>query len=255
MKRMLTMAILAAGLSVASCVTPSQVSYLRDVEYGVSYDAQPVPELKLQPGDRISVQVFSEDPTLAVPFNAGIITQEGGVVSTPLNGYTIDKDGYIEFPVLGSLHIEGKTLKEVKEMIARQIQELGYIKNPVLNINMENFKVTIIGEMAPNVVSVPGSSITLLEALASATTAQERRRITDVMVIRTEKGHRKAYSVNLQKQSLFDSPVYYLQQNDIIYVKPQGWRISTTMQTVWQVVGVGLSVVNTITTLMILSSK
>ena len=128
MKRMLTLAILAAGLSVASCVTPSQVSYLRDVEYGVSYDAQPVPELKLQPGDRISVQVFSEDPTLAVPFNAGIITQEGGVVSTPLNGYTIDKDGYIEFPVLGSLHIEGKTLKEVKEMIARQIQELGYIK-------------------------------------------------------------------------------------------------------------------------------
>ena len=141
MKRMLTLAILAAGLSVASCVTPSQVSYLRDVEYGVSYDAQPVPELKLQPGDRISVQVFSEDPTLAVPFNAGIITQEGGVVSTPLNGYTIDKDGYIEFPVLGSLHIEGKTLKEVKEMIARQIQELGYIKNPVLNINMENFTI------------------------------------------------------------------------------------------------------------------
>ena len=232
MKRLFRLAILAAGLAVASCVTPSQVSYLRDIEYGVNYDAKPAPELKLQPEDRIRVQVFSEDPTLAIPFNAGIITQEGNAVSTPLNGYTVDKDGNIDFPVLGLMHVEGKTIKQVKEMIAGQIQDLGYIKNPVVNINMENFRITIIGEMQPRVITVPGTSMTLLEALASATTAQERRRITDVMVIRSENGQRTAYSVNLQKKALFDSPVYYLQQNDIIYVKPVGIRMSETGNTI-----------------------
>ena len=255
MKRLIWLAVLAIGLFAASCVTPSQVSYLRDVEYGVDYDARPAPELKLQPEDRIRVQVFSEDPTLAIPFNAGIITQEGNAVSTPLNGYTVDKDGNIDFPVLGLMQVEGKTIKQVKEMIAGQIQQLGYIKNPVVNINMENFRITIIGEMQPSVITVPGTSMTLLEAIASATVAQERRRITDVMVIRTENGQRKAYSVNLQKKALFDSPVYYLQQNDIIYVKPKGWRMSSTTQTIVQSLNMALSMGSMITSILVIARQ
>ena len=255
MKRILRLAILGIGLMAVSCVTPSQLTFLRDMEYGVEYAAQPIPELRLQPEDRISIQVFSEDPTLAVPFNAGILTQEGGTVSTSLNGYTLDKDGNIDFPVLGLLHLEGKTLKEVKELISSQIRDLGYIKNPVLNITMENFRVTVIGEMQPRVLSVPGTSMTLLEALAAGTTAQERRRITDVMVVRTENGERTAYQVNLQKKALFDSPVYYLQQNDIVYVKPRGWQMSQTTQTLMSVFSIGLSLVNTAGTILILTTQ
>lgn len=261
MKRLSHWAILAfvtIGLTVASCVTPSQVSYFKDMEYGVDYNAKPAPELVLQSGDRISIRVYCEDPTLAIPFNEEILTSDGNTVQTAsggYSGYTVDNHGNIDFPVLGLIHIQGKTIKQVKELISDMIRDLGYIKNPMISVKMENFQITIIGEMNPSVLVVSGESITLLEALASATAAQNKNRITDVTVVRTVDGKRTAYSVNLQKKDLFDSPVYYLQQNDIVYVKRKGWQIAPTTQTILQAFTMGLSVVNTVSTILLLSRQ
>ena len=249
MRKRISLAILAVGLAAVSCVTPYSLAYLRDMEYNKPYDAPPAPELRLQPGDRLRIQVFSEDPTLAVPFNAGIITSEGGTVATMMNTYTLDKEGSIDFPVLGTLHIEGNTIKEVKDRISGQIQDLGYIKNPVVNVNMDNFTVTVIGEMYPHVVTVANESMTLLEAIVFGTTAREQVRISDVMVVRVENGKRTAYSVNLQSKDLFMSPVYYLRQNDIVYAKPKGWRVSTNFQTLIGLIGTGMNFATMITTL------
>lgn len=251
MKHLLKLAVVAVGFAAVSCVTPYNLALIRDMEYYTPYDVKPAPEIRLQPGDRIRIQVFSEDPALAVPFNAGIITSEGGAVATMMNTYTIDKDGNIDFPVLGSIHFEGFTLKEVKDYLGGQIRDLGYIKNPVVSVTMDNFQVIVMGEINPHILQVDGESVTILEALIQGTQARERVRISDVMVIRTENGQRMAYSINLQTKDMFDSPVYYLQQNDIVYVKLKGWRMSQNFQTVMGLVGTGMNFATMLTTLML----
>lgn len=208
-----------------SCSTPAKIGYLRDLEYNVPFLAQPAPELRLKVDDRISIQVFSEEVELAAPFNA-TVPHAGDVGSLLGSTYGVDAQGNIDFPVLGTLHVEGKTLNEVKKEIASEIVRRGYIKEPVVKIELENFTVTVIGETQPQVIPVEGSSLNILQVIAQTGGTQETTKIPDIMVVRTEKGERMAYTINLQSKDLYDSPVFWLQQNDLIYMKPRGLKLS-----------------------------
>ena len=218
--------LLAAVLLLPlSCSTPAKIGYLRDMEYNVPYAAQSAPELRLKVDDRISVQVFSEEMALAAPFNAGGLaagSDSTGLAST----YGVDARGNIEFPVLGQLHVEGMTLAEVNKLIAAEIISRGYIKEPVVKTELENFTITVLGDPSPQVLPVEGNSINLLEVVAQAGGTTEYTKIADIMVIRTEDGQRTAYTVNLQQKDLYDSPVFWLQQNDVVYLKPRGLKLS-----------------------------
>lgn len=219
--------ILAAILMLPlSCTTPAQLGYLRDMDYNVSYAAQPAPELRLKVGDRISINVFSEETALAAPFNA--VTYKRGEEFGSMLGatYGVDANGNIDFPVLGEIHVEGMTINEVKRSLADEIIERGYIKEPVVKVELENFTVTIMGETGERVLDVKKSSINILEAIAFAGGTNQSSNIPDVMVVRTENGERTAYSVNLQTKALYESPAFWLQQNDMVYVKPRGVKIS-----------------------------
>lgn len=221
--------ILAAILILPlSCSTPAKIGYLRDLEYNAPMLAQPAPELRLKVDDRISIQVFAAEPELAAPFNA--VLPRGGDDSGSLLGstYGVDAQGNIDFPVLGTIHVEGKTINEVKKEIADEIIRRGYIKEPVVKIELENFTITILGETsAPSVMPVEGSSINILQVIALSGGTEEKAKIPDIMVVRTEKGERTAYTINLQSKDLYDSPVFWLQQNDLVYLKPRGLRLST----------------------------
>jgi polysaccharide export outer membrane protein len=209
-----------------SCSTPAKVGYLRDLEYNVPLAASPAPELKLKVDDRISIQVFSEEVELAAPFNA-VVPRSGDDVGSLLGStYGVDAQGYIDFPVLGRMHVEGKTLNEVKNEIAEEIVRRGYIKEPVVKVELENFTITVLGESAPSVIPVKGNSINILQVIAELGGTQETAKIPDVMVVRTENGQRTAYTINLQSKNLYDSPVFWLQQNDLVYVKPRGIKLS-----------------------------
>ena len=176
--------------------------------------------------DRISIQVFSEQLELAAPFNSAGIQVEGETASLLSATYGVDARGDIDFPVLGQIHVEGLTLKQVQQAIADQIIQKGYIKEPVVKADLINFKVTVLGELGQQEIEVEGNSITLLQVLSNLSNENENAKIPDVMVIRTENGERTAYTVNLQTKDLFNSPVFYLQQNDIVYIKPRGLRLS-----------------------------
>ena len=228
MNRLIKLMLLpAVGVLLAACSSPGKLSYLRDLEYNVPFDARPAPELRLKVDDRISIQVFCEQMELAAPFNsAGVqIESEGGsMLSTT---YGVDARGNIDFPVLGELHVEGKTLNEVQKEISTEITSRGYIKEPVIKAELENFTITVIGQMGPSIIPVEGNSINILQVLAQInSTDTEGAKIPDVAVVRTENGQRKAYSINLQSKALYDSPVFYLQQNDLVYVKPRGIKLS-----------------------------
>ena len=210
-----------------SCASPSKIGYLRDLEYNDPMEARPAPELRLKVDDRISIQVFSEEVELAAPFNA-VLPRGGSDVGSLLGStYGVDASGNIDFPVLGTLHVEGKTLDEVEKEIAAEIIRRGYIKEPVVKVELENFTITVLGEKTSTIMPIEGNSINIFQVIASTGGTVETDKIPDIMVIRTEKGKRTAYTINLQTKDLYDSPVYWLQQNDMVYIKPRGLRLSS----------------------------
>ena len=228
MKNMFRWFILSTIIILSvSCASSKNWTYLRDIEYGEVYEASNAPELKLQPGDEVMIQVRSTNPELAAPFNggAGLSTIENATATNAVK-YLIDSQGLIDFPVIGTIKIEGKTLKEVKEMISSRIIEMGYIKEPIVDVSMGNFNITVLKETGGNIIQAGNGPINLLQVVAQSGTGGQLVKVKDVMVIRTEDGVRKAYSVDLQKKDLFDSPAFYLQQNDIVYFKPKGNRQS-----------------------------
>lgn len=232
MKTKLSLLSLIAGAALlASCAGPATLGYLRDMEYETVYPAKPAPELKLQEDDNISIHVYSTvDAELAAPFNMGLGVSGGGTAAATT--YTVERDGTIDFPVLGDIYVKGLTIKEVKEKIAGLINNSGYMKDPVVKIDFNNFKLTVLGEWGKSVMEVPEAKINLLQVVARSGGTSPSSKIDDVMVIRTVNDERIAYSVNLQSKDLFDSPVFYLQQNDIIYMKPKGLQMSTTGSTI-----------------------
>lgn len=228
MNKLLKLMLLpAVGVLLAACSTPGKITYLRDLEYNVPEVARPAPELRLKVEDRISIQVFCDQPELAAPFNAaGVqIESEGGTLLSTT--YGVDARGNIDFPILGELHVEGKTLNEVQKEIAADITARGYIQNPVVKAELENFTVVVIGQMGQQILPVEGSSLNLIQLLAQLSGELESAKIPDVTVIRTENGLREAYQVNFQTKELYNSPVFYLQQNDVIYVRPRGVKLSS----------------------------
>ena len=232
MKTKLSLFLLGSLLMLASCATPATLGYLRDMEYNVDYQASKAPELKLQSEDVLNIKVMSSDPELAAPFNSWTGTGGGELLTT----YTVDNKGEIDFPVLGALAVEGKTIDELKDEIAAKISSMGYIKEPIVMAKLENFKVSVIGEVN-SILTADGESMNLVQAVAQMGIPRESGKLNDLMVIRTQDGIRRTYQVNLQSKELFDSPVYYLQQNDVIYVKPKGLRFSQTGNTIRDFMG------------------
>ena len=239
MKSLIKLSLLALVLSVSACVTPSQITYIKDMEYGKEYPAKPAPELRVQQMDRLSIRVYSSDPALATPFNVGALIQDG-VGTTSEASYVVDAEGNIDFPVLGTIHVEGMTLKEVQTNISNRIINSGYIREPVVSVNLQNFTVTVVKYGNTDRVNVSGRSINLLQLVAPT----QGEKIKEVEVIRTENGVRKAYSVDFQTIEMVDSPVFYLQQNDIVYVKPARWQRSQTGQAIRQSITMIMSFIN-----------
>ena len=240
LKRIFFLALTAAVL--LGCAAAKDRSFLLDMENNKDYPAAAAPELVVQVDDCLGIHISCENPALAAPFNLIPETADAEQVHT----YLVNKDGMIDFPVLGALPVAGKTLNDVKYLIAERIRNQGLIRNPIVLVTLENFTVTVIGEAGNNVLPVKGNSINLFQVVAKSAPINESVKITDVMVIRTEDGIRRSYSVNLQSKDLFESPVFYLHQNDVVYFKPQGTKLNTTGQFTMTFVATGLTMVNII---------
>ena len=255
-KKLRLLLLPVVGVLLAACSSPAKISYLRDLEYNVPFDARPAPELRLKVDDRISIQVFSEQMELAAPFNAAGVQIEGDSGSMLSSTYGVDARGNIDFPILGEIPVEGKTLDEVQTEIADEIDRRGYIKTPVVKAELENFTVTVIGEMGAQIIPVEGNTITILQVLAQInSTDTETAKIPDVMVVRTEKGQREAYTINLQTKELDNSPVFYLQQNDLVYVKPRGVKLSSGGDVFLKYFTPAMSAVTTLLYVLLLTNR
>ena len=229
------LAITAIVVLAAGCVstTYQQIDYLQDLNREVSLDMKENKGIVIQPQDQLSIIVSSRYPELSAALNKPNVSyQAGSEVTTAstsyqrLLGYVVDNDGNIEFPMLGIIHVAGLTRWELQDMIKNEIISKGIILDPIISVEYMNFRISVMGEVnSPGTYSVTGDKITLLGALSLAKDLTIFGRRDNVTVIREQNGQRSVYKVDLRKSSsLFDSPAYYLQQNDVIYVYPNSVR-------------------------------
>ena len=247
------MAFLAGCLILAGCNTAYKMSYLHDMAYDTAYPAYPAPELLVQKGDMLDIQVLSPAAELAAPFQLSAGNPEEGRKAADF--YTVDSDGEIDFPVLGFMKVEGLTLKQVQEMLVERISASGYIKSPTVRVHLANFTITVVGNAGNTVIPVEDSSINLLQVIARSGGTKGNNNIKEVTVIRTEDGVRTAHKVDLHSKDLFDSPVFYLQQGDVVYIKPQGAQLSSSGQLVMSFVTAGLSLATIISNFILWSNR
>ena len=236
--------LLMAVLLLSSCGSSKKFVYLQDMELGHGYPYDTKYEAVVHLNDRLDITVSSKSPELAIPFNANSgsfsVTTDGAVTESSTakkKGYRVDVDGNINFPILGKLHVEGLKVSEVTDLIRNRIIEGKYIKDPLVSLEFLNFKYSVLGAVNGNgTFTVDGDRITLLEAIAKAGDVTSKGRVNRVAVIREEDGQRVMYMHDLRSKDLFQSPGYYLQQNDIVYVEPKyrkqdnedkGWKYAT----------------------------
>lgn len=212
-----------------SCVS-KKVVYLQDMQPDSEYPIAEAPALRLQKNDRISIQVSAKSLELAAPFNTLAGTYKVGVdgnvttgvdQSSNAQGYLIDREGNIAFPVLGNLHVEGLTLEEVRDLIRNRLINDRLINEPIVKVEILNFKVSITGAIGNRVIDVPDGKMTLLEAITKAGGININAAPDKITVIREEDGMRRKIVTNIQSQEIFNSPAYYLRQNDIVYIEPR----------------------------------
>ncbi|RME94729.1 MAG: hypothetical protein D6772_14200, partial [Bacteroidetes bacterium] len=153
-------------------------------------------------------------------------------------GYFVDREGFIDFPILGRIPVAGKTLEAVKLDLRDRLA--AYLKEPVVNIRFLNFKVTVLGEVnTPGVVRLTNKRVTLLEALGMAGDLSHYANRNNILVIREEAGERTYTRLDLQSDEIFTSPYFYLQQNDVIYVEPIQARVATVADPAQRIISYG----------------
>ena len=220
-------------------------------------------DAKIMPKDLLTIVVSCTSPELAVPFNltvaspGSVVTGNTQLTTQPvLQPYLVDNEGKINFPVLGELHVGGLTKKATEQMIVEKLKP--YIKEiPIVTVRMVNYKISVIGEVArPGTFTISNEKVNLLEALAMAGDMTVYGIRDKVKLIREDnQGKREIITLNLNDSDIINSPYYYLQQNDILYVTPNktisknsGISNSTT---IWiSVVGTLVSLASLITTII-----
>lgn len=218
---------------LASCKTEEKILYFQDIVVNQPEAIQGARDITVQPKDQISIVVSSKDPQLAALFNlvqaqprlsggAGASSMAG---SGAVSGYTLDDQGNIDFPVLGTLHIAGMTKSQIAALVKGKLISENLVKDPVVTVEFMNLYFSILGEVKnPGKYNITKDQITLLEAIAMAGDLSITGKRDAIFVIREEEGQRITHWVDLRSKDLFQSPVYYLKQNDVIYVQPNKMR-------------------------------
>lgn len=215
-------------IAMSSCGTSKSVAYIQNSD-SINYDnSRYLYDAKIMPKDQLTISVNTVNPEASLPYNLLLQNSytQGRILSTTggtLMPYLVDNEGYINFPVVGRLKVSGLTKSECENMILEKIRPyMAETENPVVTVRMSSYSVSVIGEVArPGSFQVAREKITILEALAQAGDLTIYGVRDNVKLIRENaKGRKEIHTVILNDANLINSPYYYLQQNDILYVEP-----------------------------------
>lgn len=229
--------LVAGAFMLSSCATVKDIAYFQNKVVNHPEKIDKHAGIVIQPKDMLSIIVSSRNPELVTMFNLPVVSYQAGSETVSggaaqrLLGYVVDNQGQIDFPVLGPINVAGLTRWELAELIKNRLIKDGLLTDAVVTVEFMNFKVSVLGEVnAPGTYSVEGDKVTVLQAISLARDLTIFGLRENVSVIRERDGERTIYQINLCDVNLFQSPAYYLQQNDIIYVEPnqEKARQSTT---------------------------
>lgn len=228
--------LLAVSLVLFGCSTPKNIAYMQDSYNDAIVETIKANPIRLKPMDQISIVVNSRDPQIATMFNLIYASQRLGA-STSMNGglsnsqmllpYTVDKDGEIDFPVLGKVKVAGLTRAETAEHIKNLLIASNQIKDPVVTVDFMNLGFSVLGEVSsPGRYRIDRDEFTILDAISLAGDLTINGQRENVTLIRNYGTAQEIfYKMNLtDTENIFSSPAYYLEQGDIVYVTPNPKR-------------------------------
>lgn len=253
MRRLLPIILLL--LPLASCRT-THLAYISDAQRDSATAIMQTYSSVIMPGDLLYIYVASQTPESVIPFNQETRTYstatdgvmfvdtthraqatssemngETRYIKTDVTGYEVKNDGTIDFPLLGKYSVVGLTKDSLSHIIETQLKQHGYVNDPLVTIQLMNFRVTVVGEVRiPQQIHADGTRLTLLEALAICGDLTDYGKRENVTIVREVNGLQTYGQVDLTSRALFDSPYYYLQQNDIVYVEPTNLRKRTAVR-------------------------
>ena len=215
--------IILAIILITSCGTKEDVVYFNGIDskdnivgiesYSPTYHID----------DELVIVVNALDPEAAKPFNKITVTVSQDIIDARgrerMLTYRINSEGYIDFPVLGKIQLAGLNREQATKLLGDKLSD--YIKDPIVDIETVNYKITVLGEVnRPGSYTTPNERITLIEAIALAGDLTIYGERENILVIQDYDGKKTYTRINLKSQELFESPVYYLSQNDVVYVEP-----------------------------------
>lgn len=222
------------SLVLASCATRNLV-YMSDL-HQEGFNTQKIQnalDTKIQPIDLLSITVSTLNPESNLLFNSGVLSSIGssagqGNAPSQLNqGYRVDNNGEINFPVLGKVTLSGLTLEEATDKMVALLEKEA--RNPIVNIKILNFRITVVGEVSnPSTIPVPSEKINIIEAIGLAGDLTPFGKRENILLMREVGEDRTTVRLNLNDKAILNSPYFYLQQNDIIYVEPDKARALQT---------------------------
>ena len=226
--------ILASALFLTGCMSSKKIVYFQESDAIKLQETLVNFQPQIQQGDLITIQVSASDPLSAEIFN---LYETPTVVGNPkLLPYLVDGDGNVNFPVLGKLKVTEFTTQQIGDQITQALST--YLVAPIVNVRLTNFKITVMGEVkTPGTYTIPNERITLVEALGLAGDLTIQAKRSTILLIRENNGKRDFVTVDLTNKALFNSPYYYLVQNDVLYVEPNKTKVNSAA------VGSGTSVI------------
>ncbi|MCM1483863.1 MAG: polysaccharide biosynthesis/export family protein [Muribaculaceae bacterium] len=226
-----TLLAITIMVAFASCHSSKNVVYFQDLPTAQQETMLNINKMKVQPGDNLSIVVTCRDPKLSALYN--LLQPNSRLMAgsdTPTSngdmmGYTVDSKGNIDFPQLGEIHVGGLTREEIAAEIKNRLIRSAQVKDAVVSVEFNNLYVSVMGEVnKPGRYSVKQDELTVLDALSEAGDLTIYGKRDQVYVIREQDGKRVTYVMDLRSKDMFDSPAYFLQQGDVVYVAPNNTR-------------------------------
>lgn len=239
-KGVVCLVLIVVSAWLASCSTPTNVSYFQNAGALNGMAVQAEQQFRLRPEDKINIVVNSSNPMLEQQFTlttmntryvlgssvAPKTTASGATASSQMIAYTVDEQGTIDFPVLGKLSVLGKTRSEVAQYIQRRLVERELVNDPIVTVEYVNMGVNVLGEVnRAGHIDITKDHFTIVDALSYAGDMTINGDRSNVLVTRQEDGATRVYTLDMTNmQAVLNSPAYYLQQNDMVYVSPNDKR-------------------------------
>ncbi len=220
------------SLFIMSCASKKNVLYFQDIENYEQENDTITNVVRIKSNDLLSISVSSADRKSAAPFNLPVLATLNSDITAVnsqqrLQTYLVNNNGSIQFPILGEINLLGKTTGEASVYLIEKLKK--YIKDPIVNLRVTNFKVSVLGEVRnPGVFNITDERITILEAISRAGDMSVFGKRKNVLVIREVNGKKTYNRVDFTSSKLLNSPYYYLQQNDVVLVDPNKAQIQSS---------------------------